>query len=453
MTARTLGMLARAVGGELVGDDTQFESVATDSRSLQRGQLFVALQGPSFDGHEFVAAAQTAGAVGAMVSRRVSVVLPQVVVDDTRRALGAYAHAWRMQFGYPVVGLTGSNGKTTTKEMIAAILSRRGPVLATRGNLNNDIGVPMTLLGMDGSHVAAVIEMGANHLGEIGTLTSLADPTVALVTNAGPAHLEGFGSLEGVARGKGELYQGLRGDARAVINVDDPWSPLWREFASERDITTFAVDNAADFRALPASVAAAGKGGQSFTLSSPAGEHLVQLPVPGMHNVRNAVAAIAAAVTAGAAVTDAVAALAEFQPVAGRLVTRALPGGGALIDDTYNANPASAAAAIQVLAGRPGQRWLVLGDMGELGADAEALHAAVGEHARASGIDRLFTLGRIARAAAAAFGDGATHFDNLDDLLATLGTQLPADLTVLVKGSRSMRMERVVAALSADKGA
>lgn len=453
MTARTLGMLARAVGGELVGGDARFASVSTDSRSIEHDQLFVAIKGPNFDGHEFVAAAQSAGAAGAMVSRRAAVVLPQVVVEDTRRALGAYAHAWRMQFGYPVVGLTGSNGKTTTKEMIAAILARRGPVLATRGNLNNDIGVPLTLLRMEANHVAAVIEMGANHAGEIAALAALSEPTVALVTNAGPAHLEGFGSIEGVARAKGELYQGLGRDARAVINLDDAWSGLWREFAGEREVTTFAVDKPADFRVVPESVHATMDGGQAFTLESPGGDHEIVLPVPGMHNVRNALAAIAAAVTAGAAVTEAVAALAAFQPVAGRLVTHRLAGGGTLVDDTYNANPASAAAAIDVLAMQPGTRWLVLGDMGELGAGTRELHAAVGAHAHAAGIERLFTLGDLARAAADAFGEHATHCDDLDSLLAALGTSVPHDTTVLVKGSRSMRMERVVAALGAARGA
>lgn len=453
MTARTLGMLARAVGGELVGDDVRFTSVCTDSRSIGRGQLFVALQGPSFDGHEFVAAAESAGAVGAMVSRRAAMVLPQVVVEDTRRALGAYAHAWRMQFGFPVVGLTGSNGKTTTKEMIAAILAHRGPVLATRGNLNNEIGVPLTLLGLEEKHAAAVIEMGANHPGEIATLTALVEPTVALVTNAGPAHLEGFGTVEGVARGKGELYQGLGRDARAVVNLDDDWAALWCEFAAGHDVVTFAIDRPADFRVLPDSVRASADGGQVFTLNSPGGDHEVALPVPGRHNVRNALAAIAAAVTAGAAVADAVAALATFQPVAGRLVTRQLAGGGTLIDDTYNANPASVAAAVQVLAARSGERWLVLGDMGELGADAAAMHASVGAQAKASGIDRLFAFGPLARSAADAFGTGSERFDHIQDLLNTLGDGVPADVTVLVKGSRSMRMERVVAALSAEKGA
>lgn len=453
MTARTLGMLARAVGGELVGDDARFTGVSTDSRSIARGQLFVALQGPSFDGHEFVAAAESAGAVGAMVSRRAAMVLPQVVVEDTRRALGAYAHAWRMQFGYPVVGLTGSNGKTTTKEMIAAILARRGPVLATRGNLNNDIGVPLTLLGLEEKHTAAVIEMGANHIGEIATLVALVEPTVALVTNAGPAHLEGFGSVEGVAHGKGELYQGLGRDARAVVNMDDEWAALWCEFAAGHEVTTFAIDRPADFRVLPDSIHALADGGQKFTLNSPGGDHQVTLPVPGLHNVRNALAAIAAAVTAGAAVADAVAALAAFKPVAGRLVTRQLNGGGTLIDDTYNANPASVAAAVQVLAAQPGTRWLVLGDMGELGPDAAAMHAAVGAQAKASGIDRLFALGPLARSAADAFGNGATHFDDIDGLLTALGAHVPADVTVLVKGSRSMRMERVVAALGAERGA
>ncbi len=451
MSPATLSVLANTVGGRLQGADGAYRGVSTDTRTLQSAQLFIALSGPNFDGHEFVAAAAEAGAAGALVEREVAVRLPQVVVTNTRTALGELAGAHRAAFKRPVIGVTGSNGKTTVKEMTASIMRRRGAVLATRGNRNNDIGLPLTLLELETSHGAAVIEMGANHHGEIATLARIARPTVGVVTNAGPSHLAGFGDVAGVARAKGELFASLPADGCAVINANDPYADTWRQMAAHCQRVEFGVDAAADFTTDARTVRSDETGGECFTLSTGAEERKVTLTVPGLHNVRNALAAAAAAVAAGATLDDVVAGLAEFQPVGGRL--RAVPGrsGSRVIDDTYNANPASLRAALDVVARLGGRRWLVLGDMGELGAEAVSLHTQAGHDARSAGIERLFALGPLAAAAADAFGRGE-QFDDADALAKAVGAELTGGITVLVKGSRSMRLERVVAALTADGG-
>ncbi len=448
MNATTLGTLARTVDGALFGTDAGFAGVGTDTRKNVKGQLFVALSGPNFDGHDFVVAAARAGAAGALVVRRVETDLPQVVVDDTRTALARYACAWRMQFDIPVVGVTGSNGKTTVKQMVAAILGERGPVLATRGNLNNEIGVPLTLLDLEQSHHAAVIEMGANHGGEIATLAGIARPDIGVVTNAAAAHLEGFGDLDGVARAKGELFAALPAEGTAVINADDPYSDRWHETASHCRRVTFAVEADADFRAHDVAVAPRAR----FTLVAPGGEREIVLPVAGRHNIANALAGAAAAVAAGANLTDVAAGLARFESAPGRLRVRAGIAGETVIDDTYNANPASLDAALAVLAAAGGRRWLVLGDMLELGARARDAHADAGRRARESGVERLYATGAMAEAVVAGFGEGAETFDDPTELVERMGGSLSADLTVLVKGSRGMRMERVVAALTAQDG-
>ena len=446
MTALTLARLAHTVGGRLHGDDRAFSGVGTDTRALEPKQLFVALRGARFDGHAFAAAAAAAGAAGALVDHAVDAPLPQVVVDDTLVALTRYASAHRAGFTGPVVGVTGSNGKTSVKEMTAAILRRGGPVLATRGNLNNHIGVPLTLLGLDAAQHAAVVELGANHPGEIAALAATARPTVGVVTNAGPAHLEGFGDVAGVARAKGELFAALPADGVAVINAADAHAPTWRALAAHCTRVEFALDADADYAAQSAGVRVTEAGGQAFELTTPVGDIDVELPVPGLHNVANALAAAAAAIAAGASLADVRGALAALAPVAGRLRTRRARGGARVIDDTYNANPASLDAALGVLARAAGRRWLVLGDMGELGAQREALHAAAGARARATGIERLFALGPLAAVAADAFGGGEC-FSDAAALGARVAAELAPDVTVLVKGSRSMRLERVVAAL------
>jgi UDP-N-acetylmuramoyl-tripeptide--D-alanyl-D-alanine ligase len=450
---RTLAEFARLAGGRLAGADRAFSEVVSDSRTLQAGQLFIALRGPSFDGNDFVGAAAAAGAAGALVERQQpAVALAQIVVPDAQAALERAARAWRAGFGGALVGIAGSNGKTTAKEMTAAILGLAGPCLATRGNLNNHIGVPLTLLRLTGSERFAVIEMGANRAGEVAQLVGIARPTVGLITNAGAEHLEGFGSLEGVARAEGEMVAGLAPDATAVINADDAFAPLWRGLTAAR-VVTFGVRTAADFRASDVQAAVGSEGFTTrFRLTAPSGAATIRLSLGGAHNVANALAAAAAAASAGAALEHIVAGLAAVRAVAGRLQFRACVGGGWLIDDSYNANPSSVRAAIEVLATLPGRRWLVLGDMAELGEFAADEHTGIGELARRSGLERLYATGTLARRAAEAFGAGAEWFADVPALIAALRGALggsAADVRVLIKGSRFNRLERVVEALSA----
>lgn len=438
----TLRALAEWAGGRLHGEDAPVRGVAIDSRRIAPGELFVALPGNRVDGHDFVAAAAAAGAAGALVARRQPVDLPQIEVADPRRALGAIAAAWRARFDLPLVAVTGSNGKTTVKEMIAAILSRRGPTLVTEGNLNNDLGVPLTLLRLRPEHRYAVVEMGANHAGEIAYLTGLARPAAALITNAGPAHLEGFGTLDGVAHAKGEIFQGVPEGGWAVLNADDRYFGLWRRLAAHCRQVAFALDAAeAEVRGR---LAADG----DWLLETPLG--VLQLPPPllGRHNLRNAAAAAAAAWAVGAAAAAIEAGLRGLRPVPGRLCLLRGRFGTWVIDDSYNANPASLEAALEVLAERPGRGFLVLGDMAELGPEGRALHARMGQRARAAGLVGLFALGELAAAAAEAFGPGGEAYEDVDALVAALQSRLGAGDHVLVKGSRRMRMERVVAALA-----
>ncbi len=438
-----LSEIAALARGRLIGTDVAVESVTTDTRALTAGQLFIALEGPHFDGHDFLGDAANAGAAGAMVARQLHTNLSQILVDDTLQALSRLAAAWRKRLRLPVVGLTGSNGKTTVKEMIAAILGREGHVLATKGNFNNHIGVPLTLLSLRRDHAYAVVEMGANHPGEIATLTAIVKPDIALITNAAAAHLEGFGSIEGVAKAKGEIFQGLPESGTAILNADDTYADYWRKLIGRRKRLTFSIDK-------PADVYARNNAGGILHISTPAGEIEVDIPLPGRHNARNAVAAAAAALAAGIGVSSIKAGLESVAQVRGRLVLRAALRGARLLDDSYNANPGSLAAALEVLAEQPGERWLVLGDMGELGANSESLHRQAGERARAMGIQRLYALGTLSQAAAVAFGPGASHFDAHAALAQALCNQLQAGVSVLVKGSRSMRMERIVEALLID---
>jgi UDP-N-acetylmuramoyl-tripeptide--D-alanyl-D-alanine ligase len=442
----SLSAAAKAINASFSGADVTFSGVTTDSRAVAAGDLFVALKGERFDGHDFVAKVIQQGAAAALVERRDPAWgdFPVLVVNDARLALGALAGHWRSRFAIPVVGLTGSSGKTTVKEMIAAILRAQtgdaDQVLATRGNLNNDIGMPLTLLGLRDTHRYAVIEMGMNHPGEIAYLTAIAKPDVALITNAQAAHLAGLGSVEQVARAKGEIFQGLAASGAAVINADDPHAAMWLELAAGRRIIRFGLEQAAEvsgsFQLQPF--------GSEIDMVTPAGIFAVALPVPGEHNVRNALAAAAVGVALGIGNTTIVAGLAKVSSVKGRLQKNPCLHGATLIDDTYNANPGSVRAAIAVLAGLPGKKVLVLGDMGELGDNARALHAEIGAAAKAAGIDLLFTLGDLSAAAVEAFGQGGRHFEYIEDLLHDVENLLAPDVTVLVKGSRFMQMERVV---------
>ncbi len=435
---------AEALGARWAGEDVRLQGVSTDTRTLQAGQLFVALHGPNFDGHDYLAEAKARGAAACMVEKPVAN-CPSIIVGDTRLALGRLARAWRQRFTLPLVAVTGSNGKTTVKEMLATILGQQGQTLATRGNLNNDIGLPLTLFDLDAGYTAAVVEMGANHAGEIAYLTRLAEPGVAVITNAAPAHLEGFGSLEGVARAKGEIFQGLSETGTAIINADDPFAPLWREFAQSRKTLSFGLLQPADVTARWQ----AGERGSQLQVTTPEGELECTLALLGEHNVMNALAAIAAALAVGLPMTAIKAGLEEMQPVPGRLQLKPGLKGCRIIDDTYNANPASLTAAIQVLAGFAGKRILVLGDMGELGENAIPLHAEAGRVAKAAGIEGLYAVGSMAKAAVESFGAGAEWFADQPTASATLQSELASDVTVLLKGSRLSHMEQVVNALVA----
>lgn len=449
----SISQAAAMADGHIVGADVEFNSVSIDTRTLQPGALFVALQGPNFDGHDFVGVARQQGAVAAMVHRPVSQILPAIEVADTRLALGRLAAAWRSRCDIPVVAVTGSNGKTTVKEMIAGILARRGDVLATQGNLNNDIGVPLTLLGLRDRHRYAVIEMGANHPGEIDYVAGLTHPTIGVVTNAGAAHLEGFGSVEGVARAKGELFQILDADGVAVLNADDRFAALWAKFIGGRKTMRFGLEQAADVSVLPGSeqMVIGDALSMYFTLCTPVGDIPIRMHLCGRHNVINACAAAAATLPLGVAIGEIQQGLASLQAVKGRLQLKVVTPGVRFLDDTYNANPTSLRAALEVLALAPGKKILVLGDMGELGTGAEELHGKMGEEARASGVEQLFTVGELTRFTARCFGVGAQHFATQVELIAALRALLfgtsSQDAMILVKGSRRMQMERVVTEL------
>jgi UDP-N-acetylmuramoyl-tripeptide--D-alanyl-D-alanine ligase len=434
---------ARRLGVPLQGADALFARVVTDTRALKPGDLFVALVGEHHDAHEFLAEAAAKGAVGALVSRPVDAPIAQLLVPDTLAALQRYAASWRRHFGGPVIGVTGSNGKTTTKQLLAAVFAARGPVLATEGNLNNHIGVPLTLCKLGREHRTAVIEMGANHPGEIALLARLARPSVGLVTQAGDAHLEGFGSREGVARAKGELFVALNGGV-AIINADDAYAQLWTQLAGDNRIVSFGFAAHADVRAENLRAAA---DGSRFRLLTPDGEVEVSLPLPGRHNVANALAAAAAGYALGLDTATIAQGLAQVEAPKGRVAIKTSASGARLIDDSYNANPTSLNAAMELLAREPGERLLVLGDMAELGPEALRLHAEAGRRARALGLDGLLTLGPLSAEAAKAYGPGAQAYNDLDALIAALRGRLAAGSTALVKGSRSARMERVVAAL------
>jgi UDP-N-acetylmuramoyl-tripeptide--D-alanyl-D-alanine ligase len=445
---RSLAVFAAVCGGELHGNDAVFDAVQIDSRKLGTGDLFAALPGTQADGHDFVAAAARAGAAGALVARYVAVPLPQIVVADVQAALTAAARAWRADFDGPLIGVAGSNGKTTVKEMLAAILARRGACLATQGNLNNHLGVPLTLLRLRPEHDYAVIEMGANHAGDVAWLADIARPGIGLITNAGAEHLEGFGDINGVARAEGEMVAALPGNGTAIINADDVYAPLWHGMTPAR-VLSFGLDNAADVSAEAPRLHVGESGCVArFELRTPAGRARVSLRLAGRHNVRNALCAAAAALAAGASLPEIVAGLEAMRAVPGRLNFRRAAGGAWLIDDSYNANPSSVLAALEVLAELPGRHWLVLGDMGELGPHAEHSHREIGIAARARGIERLYTHGPLAALAAASFGAGASSFMQAEPLTRALQAELQPDVRLLIKGSRLNRLERVVAALS-----
>jgi UDP-N-acetylmuramoyl-tripeptide--D-alanyl-D-alanine ligase len=442
--------LAAGIPGATVKGDAsvRLTSVCTDSRGIRPGCLFVALRGDRFDGHDFVADAARSGAAVALVERPVDAALTQVVARDSRRALGLAAAAWRARFRLPLIAVTGSNGKTTVTQMLAGILARAfGPArrLATRGNLNNDIGAPLMLFDLAAGHKAAVLELGMNHAGEIAYLAQLAQPTVALVNNAQREHQEFLGSIEATARENGAAISSLPPDGVAVFPADDACAPIWRALAGTRRIVDFALTGSAtvtaEYTLRP--------DGSELEIASPAGLIRTGLAVPGAHNVHNALAATAAALAIEVPVAAIAAGLAGFAAVAGRGVRTSVPGGATLIDDSYNANPDSVRAAIDLLAAAAAPRILVLGDMGEVGARGPEFHREVGAYAKRRGIDVLLGTGPAVRDACAAFGAGAEHFDDIDALGRRASALAQPGATVLVKGSRFMRMERIAAVLGA----
>lgn len=452
-----LSDIARMAGGRLEGADVHVEAIATDTRAMPAAGnvLFVALKGANFDGHDHLASAQAGGAVAALVSRRVEAGLPHVVVADTQRALAQFAAALQRGRGGKVVAITGSNGKTSVKALVVSILARAGRTYSTPGNRNNEIGLPLAVIEAPDDADFAVYEMGAGQPGDIAYLTEIARPDVSVVNNVAPAHLERMGSLLGVADTKAAIYDALPHDGVAVVNADDAFAPYFAERALGRRVLRFGIESSADVTARDIR---ATDDGMAFTLATPQGEGAVLLPLPGRHNVRNALAAAALALGAGAPFDAVIAGLEAAQPVAGRLIRHALRAGAVLIDDSYNANPGSLNAAIDMLAeAGAGASWLVLGDMRELGADAAALHAEAGRRAQAAHVARLYALGELSAHAVQAFGEGARSFDThaalADALRADLGAFVEAApaqaaaLRILVKGSRGSAMDRIVRAL------
>jgi UDP-N-acetylmuramoyl-tripeptide--D-alanyl-D-alanine ligase len=440
----SLSSAASFMDGVLRGHDRDFAGVSTDTRTLRNGELFFALQGPNFDGRDYLGTAKANGAAGAVVGHLADEDIPQIKVDDARKALGRFGAAWRSQHDVTVIAVTGSNGKTTLKELIKACLAQQAPTLATQGNLNNDIGMPLMLARIEDAHRFAVFEMGANQVGEIAYLTALANPNVVVITNAAAAHLEGFGSVDGVAHAKGEILQNAERPEFAILNADDPYFDYWSSLVQDVSTISFGLVAPAD---VYAEDIVTGIEQSQFRLRMPGGDVAVCLPLAGVHNVRNACAAAAVALALGVTAAQIKAALESVSPVGGRLRPLRGSNGATLFDDSYNANPLSVMAAADFLAGLSGESWLVLGDMMELGDDAAALHREVGEAARASGIDRLYALGDLSRNTVEGFGEHASWYGSIDTLVDELSNTLSNSVNVLVKGSRAMRMERVVDAL------
>ena len=446
MFTMTLKEIQDITNAKLIGNGSKLDSscvvrgINTDSRTIKHGELFVALKGDNYDAHDFISHASDRGAAAYLLEREIAGIHPALVVKNTRLAFGQIAKAWRQQFNYPVIAVTGSNGKTTVKEMLSSIFSTQGNVLATKGNFNNDIGVPITLYRLSENHDSAVIEMGANHMKEISYLTNLVSPDVAIITNAGSAHLEGFGSLDNIAKAKGEIFEGLSDNGIAVINYDDSHFSYWKELIANKKIISFGSNSDADVSYVSRennTLTIKIKNGSDFDLS-------LSLPLLGKHNILNALSAIAASVALNVKTEFIKQGLESMQAVPGRLVQKQGVHNSVVIDDTYNANPASLAAAIDVMSGFTGDHHVVLGDMGELGEESILLHKQAGAAIKQSKVKYLYTLGASSQATSNEFGSGAQHFSSKDDLVSQLNKNLKPGDVVLVKGSRSMQMENVV---------
>ena len=446
MGAFDLSSLCGVLDGQVEGVDAQFSQVSIDSRTLEKGDLFVALRGNNFDGHRFIMQAQQAGACAAMVSSNTESSVVKLKVKDTLFALGELARLNRMRYQGPLIAITGSAGKTTTKNILSAITSSSEPTLATQGNRNNEIGVPLTLLEIGEQHRFVIVEMGAARAGDINYLCNIARPNISVLLNAMPAHLSGFGSLEGVASAKGEIVAGLDSSSTAVINRDSPFFEAWQRNAGSAKVIDFGFDSkamvsASELKLLPA-------GGMKFQLHTPTTSSQVEFSLLGKHNVMNALAAVAAAVAAKIDIDTICRGLLSVEAAPGRLFSLPQLGSYMLIDDSYNANPNAVMAAIDVLAQYSGHRFLLLGDMSELGDESIKLHTDIGSYARDKGIDGLWAIGELSTLAAKAFGSSGKTFDDKKDMIATARRLLGSGDTVLVKGSRTAEMDEVVAALN-----
>ena len=455
MITTTLSWIAEKVNGKLSKGvaDVEVSAVSTDTRTLEGGAVYLALKGPNFNGHDFISTAEKAGASAVIASEDVATSLPVIMVEDTKEALGLLGAAVKVHVAPKTIAITGSSGKTTVKEMCAAILERRGNVLATKGNFNNDIGVPLTLLRLEPQHEYAVMELGANHMGEIAYTTGLVKPDVATIVNAAASHLEGFGSLLGVARAKSEIFKGLGSDGVAIVNVDSQFAEFWQGKLKQTKTLTFSPQqkNDADFRAEDITIGL--DGCAAFHLVCPHGEMAIQLTIPGVHNVGNALVAAALTLQVGATLENVRDGLLAMQQVSGRLNVKQLTEQVRLLDDSYNANVASVNAAIDTLSSFSGIRVLVLGDMKELGEKARFYHEQVGEYAKQKGINYLYTMGVLSQSASAVFNENGGHFSDVESLLAAMESDLlvqQRDISILVKGSRSSKMERVVEAVEAS---
>jgi len=445
MISAALSDIARQLSTSLPSQDIDFNGISIDTRTLLPGNLYIAIQGEQFDGHQFVIDAQKKGATAAIVSQKIDCDLPQLIVKDTILALGTLTGNWRNRFSIPLIAVTGSNGKTTLKNMIASILraacqNQSELVLATEGNFNNNIGLPINLARLNEKHRYAVLEMGMNHFGEIEYLTKLAKPNIAVINNAAQAHLEGLQNVAGVAKAKGEIFSGLTTDGIAVLNRDDAHFDYWRGLIGHHKYLSFGLEN-------PADVSAKYNNNQELTIKTPKGEITLQLPLIGKHNAANALAATACAIAADIDLTAIKNGLENVKAAPGRMRQYFLANNVNIIDDTYNANPFSLSAAVNTLASYNGTKIVVLGDMKELGSDEKQLHFTAGEKIRAAGIDYLFTLGSLSAAATQSFGENAQHFTERDKLITALLPYLKKDVTVLVKGSRSMQMEKIAAGI------
>jgi UDP-N-acetylmuramoyl-tripeptide--D-alanyl-D-alanine ligase len=443
-----LSKIAKAIKGEHIGRDVEIASVSIDTRAIQSGELYVAIKGHQFDGNEFMDKAEQAGAIAAILNVGFTTTLPHILVADTRFALVQLAGAWRDKAAVKVVGITGSNGKTTVKEMVAAILGVNGSVLFTKGNLNNDIGVPLTLLRLNEAHRYAVIEMGANHPGEIAYTSAIAKADVVILNNAGAAHIEGFGNLDGVAKAKGEIIETLKPDGLAVLNKDDSYFDYWKSIAANRKVLSFGLSEGADVSARNIQTEIIDNAFvTAFDLVTSKAVLKVNLKLAGQHNVLNALAATAAGLAFGLNLEQIKAGLESVKPVTGRMQPLVSRLGNIVIDDTYNANAASLKAGLDVLANCQGKPWLVLGAFGELGPESAKIHEEIGELIKSKGVVRLLAIGSDAKNTVRVFGKGATFFDSQDGLIGALKAELKGDETILIKGSRTQRMENVAGAL------